>query len=266
MTAVVRALTHADLPVVSSMIRDSFEDRLAPFMVATQHGWADFVGVALDHPRQFGAQRLRVAELDGEVVGFADFRSPGDGSGFLSYICIDPAARGRGLGRGLFRACVREAGPLRTVGLDVFETNAPARAMYEAMGFEDGDALEWWRAPVPTDALPTDTLPTDAVLALDALPLALAALARYGFCELSGTWAGRTVRVGRLGASVMRVFSPEDFEDVALLAAVAREFPGLTDTFGVLPAGHHPTVEGAEPFNRVIRMTATDLPRLLGAP
>ncbi len=100
MTVTFRALTRADLAVVGSLVADSFEARLAPFMIATQHGWADFVGVALDHPGHFPAQRLHVAEVDGRVVGFADFRAPGDGTGFLSYICVAPAARGRGIARG----------------------------------------------------------------------------------------------------------------------------------------------------------------------
>lgn len=259
MTVTFRALTRADLAVVGSLVADSFEARLTPFMIATQHGWADFVGVALDHPRHFPAQRLHVAELDGQVVGFADFRAPGDGTGFLSYICVAPAARGRGIARELFRACVREVGDLHTVGLDVFEDNAPARAMYAAMGLGADDVHVWWRAPVPTVATP-------APVTLSGLPIALAAFERYGFCELSGTRAGETVRCGRIGPSSLRLFSADDFDDADLAAALARDFPELTATFGVLPASHQPTAPGAEPFNRVIRMTTHDLPRLLGAP
>lgn len=262
MTVSFRPLRHADLVVVGALVRESFEDRLAPFMTATQQGWVDFIRIALDHPGQFPAQRLHVAELAGEVVGFADFRVPGDGSGFLSYICVAVAARGQGLGRQLFAACVREAGPLQRVGLDVFEANAPARALYESMGFDPGDVQVWWRAPVPADPVPTR--PGDPSPVLSALPVALAALDRFGFCELSGTWDGRGLRLGRLGTSVLRLFSPEDFDDAALLRSLVREFPELTDTFGILPAHHQPTVEGAEPFNRVISMTTSDVPRLLG--
>ena len=259
MTMTIRRLARADLAAVGTMVRASFEVRLAPFMVATQHGWPDFLGVVLDHPRQFPAQRLHVVELDGDVVGFADFRAPGDGSGFLSYICIASAARGRGLARQLFGACVREAGPLHTVGLDVFEDNEPARGMYDAMGFEAGETQVWWRAPVPV-GIEAESW------AVAGLTTALAAHERYGFCELSGTLAGRTARCGRIGSSVLRLFSPQDFDDRGLAAAVTREFPELSDTFGVLPASHQPSAAGAEAFNRVIRMTTHDLPRLLGAP
>jgi ribosomal protein S18 acetylase RimI-like enzyme len=259
MTVTFRPLTRADLAIVGPLVTASFEVRLTPFMIATQHGWPDFVGVALDHPEHFAAQRLRVAELDGQVVGFADFRAPGDGTGFLSYICVAPAARGRGIARGLFHACVREAGDLHTVALDVFEDNEPARAMYAAMGFDAGDVQVWWKAPIPTVAAAEP-------VTLSGLPLALAAFERYGFCELSGSRAGEAVRCGRIGPSVLRLFSSEDFDDAGLAASLARDFPELTATFGVLPASHRPTATGAEPFNRVIRMTTHDLPRLLGAP
>lgn len=259
MTVTFRPLTRADLRVVGALVTKSFEARLTPFMVATQTGWAEFVGVALDHPRHFPAQRLRVAELDGTVVGFADFRAPGDGSGFLSYICVAPAARGRGIASTLFRECVREAGDLHTVALDVFEDNVPARTMYADMGFEVGDVQVWWQAPIVT-------IPEAEPVALAGLPLALAAHERYGFCEVSGTRAGHDLRFGRIGSGVLRLFSAEDFDDAALASSLARDFPDLTTTFGVLPASHQPSAAGAEPFNRVIRMTTRDLPRLLGAP
>lgn len=261
MTLVVRPLTRADLSVVGALVLGSFDSRLTPFMVATQHGWTDFVRVALDHPRHFPSQHLRVAELDGTVVGFADFRTPGDGSGFLSYICVAPAARGRGIARALFRDCVRETGDLHTVALDVFEDNEPARAMYVGMGFEAGDVQVWWQSPIRAEAAEAAE-----PVALAGLPVALAALDTYGFCEVSGTRAGQPVRFGRLGSSVLRLFSAEDFEDAPLAAALARDFPEVTTTFGVLPASHKPRVAGAEPFNRVIRMATRDLPRLLGAP
>lgn len=53
---------------------------------------------------------------------------------------VDPAARGQGLGRGLVEAAVAHArtnmaGVLQ-VHLGVVETQAPARALYEACGFQ----------------------------------------------------------------------------------------------------------------------------------
>lgn len=258
MTVTIRPLVRADLAIVGPLVRASFDAGLAPFMTATQHGWADFVGVALDHPEHFGAQRLRVAELDDQVVGFADFRVPGDGTGFLSYICVAATARGRGIARELFASCVREAGDLHTVALDVFEDNEPARSMYTGLGFEDGDVLVWWRAPVRAVA-------ADPVV-LTGLPTALAALERYGFCELSGTRRGEAVSCGRIGSTVLRLFTAEDFDDASLAASLARDFPDLTATFGALPDSYEPTAVDAEPFNRVIRMTTHDLPRLLRTP
>lgn len=258
MTLTLRRLAQEDLRAVGALVASSFEERLKPFMVATQHGWIDFLGVALDHPHHFPAQRLHVAELDGQVVGFADFRAPGDGTGFLSYICVSTTARGQGIARALFRACVLDAGNLHTVALDVFEDNQPALSMYTALGFEGGEVQVWWRAPIRRVAAEP--------VVLSGLPTSLAALERYGFCELTGSRNGEGLRCGRIGSSVLRLFSPKDFDDAPLAASLARDFPELTATFAVLPAMHQPDAAGAEPFNRVIRMTTHDLPGLLRTP
>jgi len=257
---VVRPLARPDLPVVAALVAGSFDADLTPFMVATQHGWSQFVTVQLDHPEQFRAQRLRVAEVAGRVVGFADFRAPGDGTGFLSYVCVDPATRGRGVARALLRACVREAGELTSVALDVFEDNAAARAMYDSMGFRAGATQSWWRAPLQARA--GDLAP--AYLALSGLTTSLATLTTYGFCELTGSWAGRDLRCGRLGRSVLRLFAAQDLDDDALLGALAAEFGELTTAFAVLPDGHRPASAQAAEFNRSVRMTTEDLPTLMG--
>jgi ribosomal protein S18 acetylase RimI-like enzyme len=263
MTGVVlRELRAEDLADVGRLVVASFDPGLAPYMVATQHGWTDFLAVALDFPRQFPAQRLMVGELDGHVVAFADFRAPGDGTGFLSYICVDSTVRGRGVARGLFRECVRRSGPLTSVALDVFADNVPARTMYDAMGLVDGETQQWWRWPLPAPAA-TDAGPD---LVVHGLAASLASLHRYGFCELSGDLDGRSVRCGRMGRKVLRLFGAVDADDPDLAVAIAGAFPDITEAFTVLPEGHRPDVPGAEAFNRVVRMTTDDVPRLLGAP
>jgi GNAT superfamily N-acetyltransferase len=94
---------------------------------------------------------LLVAVEDGRVVGtvtlyLADGSEqwrPGDA--MFRFLAVDPAARGRGIGRALFRACLaraRAAGK-RRMALHTTEWMTTARAMYERAGFArepEGDA------------------------------------------------------------------------------------------------------------------------------
>lgn len=251
-----RPLERRDLEDVVHLMTTSFLPERSPYMVGTQHGWGRFVEVALEHPTQFPHQRLVVAEVDGRVAGFADFRVPGDGTGHLSYICVAPTARRRGVARALLAACVGEAGPLRSVSLDVFEDNAPARALYQALGFVQVDAATWWRSPLQAGV-------ADPSLQLEGLPASMAAHARYGFCELKGSRAGQQVRYGRMGESVLRFFTQDDFDDPRVGEALVAEFPGLAESFVVLPADRRPSRPGAEAINTSMRMTTDDVQALV---
>ena len=58
----------------------------------------------------------------------------------LGCILLDPAARGRGLGRELISAAVRtgfEITELPTMKLGVYAHNASARRVYEDLGFQE---------------------------------------------------------------------------------------------------------------------------------
>jgi ribosomal protein S18 acetylase RimI-like enzyme len=244
----VRELRRGDVGVVAALVAGSFDAGLTPYMVATQAGWARFLDVVLSHPESFPTHRLTVVEREGRVVAFADYRVPGPGQGFLSYICVDPAARATGIGRRLFVELLRRHGPVDSVSLDVFAVNASALALYASMGFHEVSRQEWWRAPVPAGSEP---------LALDGLTASLASLATYGFCEVSGERDGRPFRFGRMGGSVLRAFSADDYDDADLVARLAATFPELREIFAVLPAGHRPRLP-AESFNTAIRMTADE--------
>ncbi len=81
-----------------------------------------------------------VAEADGEIAGFAAFTPTR-----LEHLYVAPRFHRRGIGTALLEAAMR----LRPNGLDLwaFQSNAPARALYEKHGFRcvettDGDANE----------------------------------------------------------------------------------------------------------------------------
>ncbi|TQK18719.1 ribosomal-protein-alanine N-acetyltransferase [Microbacterium sp. SLBN-154] len=80
-----------------------------------------------------------VAEEDGRLVGYAGLRAPGGSKDAdVQTIALDETVRGRGLGRGIFRALLAEAARrgVSEVFLDVRDDNAPAQSLYASEGFE----------------------------------------------------------------------------------------------------------------------------------
>ncbi len=82
---------------------------------------------------------VHVAEAGGEIVGSVYAAMPGPEHGFVFGLYVVPAARRQGIARALMAAAAEE---LRKQGRDyvvlsVDTPNAPARAMYEALGFVD---------------------------------------------------------------------------------------------------------------------------------
>ncbi|HME81597.1 MAG TPA: GNAT family N-acetyltransferase [Candidatus Eremiobacteraceae bacterium] len=81
-----------------------------------------------------------VAETGGCVVGSIALRDRGDGSGRISKLFVEQAARGRGIGKTLLRLAVDEAGRRRLRTLDL-ETRAQFEAavhLYESTGWKRG--------------------------------------------------------------------------------------------------------------------------------
>jgi ribosomal protein S18 acetylase RimI-like enzyme len=91
---------------------------------------------------QIRPEDVLVAVVDDEVAGYVQLgpATPVDSNRHVLMIrglAVDPARRGRGIGRRLVDAAVREAAArgARRLTLRVLEPNAAARALYEAAGF-----------------------------------------------------------------------------------------------------------------------------------
>ena len=85
-----------------------------------------------------GKYRVLVAEEGGALLGYAAGRVQADGEGYLDFIAVSDAARGRGLGRDLVVAIARSLLGDATTGelhLTVQDHRAPARRLYESLGF-----------------------------------------------------------------------------------------------------------------------------------
>ena len=83
-------------------------------------------------------ERVWIAVLDGAPVGSVFCVDAGDGTAKLRLLLVDPAARGRKLGRQLVNECIafaRSAG-YRELTLWTQRQLVAARAIYESAGFE----------------------------------------------------------------------------------------------------------------------------------
>jgi GNAT superfamily N-acetyltransferase len=124
------------------------EDPDDPFVPS----WARYLRSMADAAgRAAGGGTLLVAVEDGRVVGTVTLYlgagseqwRPGDA--MFRFLAVDPAARGRGVGRALFQACLERARAAgrRRMALHTTEWMTTARAMYERAGFHrepEGDA------------------------------------------------------------------------------------------------------------------------------
>lgn len=91
-----------------------------------------------------------VADEGDKVVGYVVALDAAD-EGEILNLAVAEAGRRRGLGRALVRAILDALTKrdVRQVYLEVRESNAPARALYEAFGFRDvGRRKAYYRRPV----------------------------------------------------------------------------------------------------------------------
>lgn len=140
----VRPATAADVPAIVRLVHDLAAYERAPEQCVLTD--------AMLHERLFGAQPAlyaHLAEVDGEVVGtaiwFLNFSTWDGVHGIhLEDLYVDPAQRGKGLGRALLaelaRLCV-ERGYSR-LQWQVLDWNTPSIEFYRSLGAID---LEDWR-------------------------------------------------------------------------------------------------------------------------
>ena len=90
---------------------------------------------AAGFPRE--REAIWLLEVGGELAGSVALTDEGDGTGYVRWYLIDPALRGRGLGRRLLSELVteaRDAGYLR-LHLETFSDLRTAAAIYRDTGF-----------------------------------------------------------------------------------------------------------------------------------
>jgi ribosomal protein S18 acetylase RimI-like enzyme len=157
----LRAQQEADTPLLVALAQRSWKDVEAsvdgalgsPLDRLATPSWEDHHEAVVRAACQSPESSVVVAEDDGEVVGLVSYRVHAASAGMSEYgevevIAVDPACRGRGVGRALLDHAVRE---LRDAGVPVImletggdEGHTPARALYESAGFRRLPTAQYW--------------------------------------------------------------------------------------------------------------------------
>lgn len=137
MTVSIDVAQKDDVAAISEIERAAFSD---PW---SARSFRD----ALEHPSvYFGCARSDVGEVLGYVVAWfvAD-------EGEIANLAVAPEGWGRGIGRALLDAALAEAKQrgIESVYLEVRDSNARARHLYQSRGFEEvGRRSKYYRRPV----------------------------------------------------------------------------------------------------------------------
>ncbi len=173
----------------------------------------DYVLSYLDHMLQSGT--LLLARVAQEAAGFVYFDLALDGSLWLRSLRVVPSRRRRGLGAALCRAgetLARKAGS-DAIRLWTGESNAPARALFEGLGYRHvADFTRWWLEIGPeTSGSPPEAV--DSVGEWSAIDQSSLFRASKGFLPLD-------MKFCRLGADLKRKLASSGW-----LCADARGVP-----------------------------------------
>jgi ribosomal protein S18 acetylase RimI-like enzyme len=130
----IRTATEADL----ATIRELYEEFLG-----SMEGEPEYLRETWEDNRERAERRLRsgdflIAEDDGGAVAFAETELHGPSLGWIEALYVRERARRSGVSRALIAEATRrfrERGATH-IGLEVLDGNAPARALYDRLGFE----------------------------------------------------------------------------------------------------------------------------------
>jgi len=143
----VRRARRSDTPSLGKLgallVRTHYDfdpKRFLPVTPQTEQGYGSFLAGQLEKSDAV----LLVAERNGEVLGYAygtvegyDYMSLRGPAGVLNDIVVDPAERGRGIGRMLLDATLAELGMhgVPRVLLSTAQQNEAAQRLFEHAGF-----------------------------------------------------------------------------------------------------------------------------------
>ena len=146
MSVQVRPFRDSDTDDVLRMTVEAFdgvsisqntEERFGPVAGV---GWQDYKRDDIRHDVGVNAEGVFVAEVDGEVAGYATTRLYGDRlTGHIPNLAVDARFRGRGIGRKLVEAALdyfRGQG-MRYARIETLEQNEIGMRFYPSAGFTE---------------------------------------------------------------------------------------------------------------------------------
>lgn len=100
-----------------------------------------------------GDQIVLIADLDdGSIGGYVAGQIQPDGDGYIDFLAVAAAARQSGIGRELVTTLCRQLIPRTAtlrVCLTVQDQRAPARALYDSLGFKRDGSIVGFESPAP---------------------------------------------------------------------------------------------------------------------
>ena len=146
----VRDAGRSDLPRARRVLLAAYQEYATAMPPAV---FGSYLAELLDVEARAGTGRILVAEVGGRVVGTVTYYPDAavEGLGWpagwagLRALGVEPAARGRGVGRALVEACRRraEAGGADVLCLHTDQFMTAALAIYGAMGFRRAPAFDF---------------------------------------------------------------------------------------------------------------------------
>ena len=154
----IRDCTSLDLPALTALTIETFRPLLAGSLVqlraevtAHDHGhWED--DYRQEVPSLLAPDEGRfitLAEEHGEPLGYVGWNTTGATSGRLEMVTVHPDARRRGVARALCSAALTRLEKICVavvqIGPGCDELHAPARALYEFLGFIQYPTIDYAR-------------------------------------------------------------------------------------------------------------------------
>jgi ribosomal protein S18 acetylase RimI-like enzyme len=155
----IRDCTPSDIPALVELTIATFRPLLTgtlvdlrPEVTEHDHGrWED--DYRAEVPAMFAPDQDRfitLAEHEGQVLGYVGWSTTNNSSGRLEMVAVHPDARRRGVARALCTAAIAQ---LQQRGIAVVhigtggdDFHAPARALYESLGFIPYPTVDYARA------------------------------------------------------------------------------------------------------------------------
>lgn len=161
MTVTLRPQQDTDVPVLVDLAQRSWQDveRAVDAVLGTPldrlvtPSWRDHHAAVVEEACASPTSTVVVAEVAGDIVGFVAHRVHDESPGMSRYgeievIAVDPDHRGAGVGRRLLDRAIAD---LRAASVPVMmlatggdEGHGPARALYEAAGFQRLPTAQYW--------------------------------------------------------------------------------------------------------------------------